>query len=115
MTTPPAAPPRLWACQILDAFEAANVTVFGISKDSLAKHRNFRNKYGLTVPLLSDADGTVCEDYGTWKEKRMYGKIFMGIERTTVLIGKDGKILRIWAKVKVPGHVEQVLAAVRDL
>jgi peroxiredoxin Q/BCP len=87
----------------------------GISKDSLTKHGKFSTKHALTVPLLSDEHGTVCEDYGVWKEKNMYGKIYMGIERTTVLIGADGKIVQIWAKVKVAGHVEAVLDAVKSL
>ena len=67
------------------------------------------------MPLLSDEHGSVCEDYGVWKERNMYGKTYMGIERTTVLIGSDGKIAQIWAKVKVPGHVEEVLEAVKSL
>ena len=96
-------------------FAAAGAAVFGISKDTVASHDKFAAKHGLTVPLLSDADGTVCEDYGVWQEKKMYGKTFMGIERTTVLIGADGAVARIWPKVKVPGHVEEVLDAVRAL
>ena len=96
-------------------FKAAGATVLGISKDSVKKHDNFVAKHALTVPLLSDAEGTTCEDYGVWKEKSMYGKTFWGIERTTVLIGADGTILRIWPKVKVAGHVEEVLDAVRAL
>lgn len=96
-------------------FEAAGARVFGISKDSVAKHDKFRDKHALGIALLSDADGDVCERYGVWKEKNMYGKTFMGIERTTVLIGGDGTVLRVWAKVKVPGHAEDVLAAVRDI
>ncbi|MBI1494165.1 thioredoxin-dependent thiol peroxidase [Halocynthiibacter styelae] len=106
------------ACGFSDdkaAFEAAGARVFGISKDSLKKHENFRKKHGLTVPLLSDADSETCEKYGVWKEKKMYGKTFWGIERTTVLIASDGTIARIWRKVKVPGHVEEVLATVKEL
>ena len=98
----------------LDAFKSAGAEVIGISKDPVKKHDKFRDKHGLTVPLVSDADGTTCEDYGVWKEKKMYGKTFWGIERTTVLIGPNGKIERIWPKVKVPGHVEEVLEAVRN-
>ena len=89
--------------------------MFGGSKDSLASHDKFVAKHDLTVPLLSDEDSNMCEDYGVWKEKKMYGKTFMGIERTTVLIGADGTILRRWDKVKVPGHVEEVLEAVKAL
>ena len=97
-----------------EAFEAAGAKVFGISKDPVASHDKFVKKHGLAVPLLSDAEGSVCEDYGVWKEKKMYGKTFMGIERTTVLIGEDGTILRIWPKVKVDGHVAEVLEAVKS-
>ena len=99
----------------LQDFADAGAQVFGISKDSLTKHGKFTTKHNLTVPLLSDEYGSVCEDYGIWKEKNMYGKTYMGIERTTVLIGADGKIAKIWAKVKVPGHVENVLEAVKSL
>ncbi|WP_300058201.1 peroxiredoxin [uncultured Roseobacter sp.] len=97
------------------AFEAAGAKVFGISKDSMASHEKFVAKKELTVPLLSDEHGSACEDYGVWKEKSMYGKKFMGIERSTVLIAADGTIARIWPKVKVPGHVEEVLEAVQAL
>jgi peroxiredoxin Q/BCP len=96
-------------------FEAAGAAVFGISKDSVASHEKFRDKHGLSVPLLSDAEGSVCEDYGVWKEKSMYGKKFMGIERSTFLIDGAGRIAREWRKVKVPGHAEEVLEAVRAL
>ncbi len=97
------------------AFEAAGTKVFGISKDTVAKHDKFRDKHQLGIPLLSDADADVCEQYGVWKEKSMYGKKYMGIERTTVLIDADGRIARIWPKVKVPGHAEEVLEAVQGL
>lgn len=96
-------------------FADLNCTVLGISKDSVKKHENFRDKYALSVALLSDADSDVCERFGVWKEKKMYGKTFMGIERTTVLIAADGTIARIWPKVKVKGHVDDVLEAVRAL
>ena len=99
----------------MTAFEAAGAKVFGISKDTVAKHDKFVAKHDLTTPLLSDAEGSTCEDYGVWKEKSMYGKKFWGIERTTFLIGADGKISRIWPKVKVNGHVSDVLEAVRAL
>ncbi|WP_299869439.1 peroxiredoxin [uncultured Roseobacter sp.] len=97
------------------AFEAAGAKVFGISKDSMASHEKFVAKKELTVPLLSDEHGSACEDYGVWKEKSMYGKKFLGIERSTFLIAADGTIARIWPKVKVPGHVEEVLEAVQAL
>lgn len=101
--------------QLAPEFAAAGAQVFGISKDSVAKHEKFRDKHALAVPLLSDAETEVCESYGVWKEKQMYGKSFMGIERTTVLVDAEGKIARIWPKVKVPGHAEEVLDAVRAL
>lgn len=100
---------------LLPAFDDAGVKVFGISKDSVAKHDKFRDKHQLSTPLLSDENGTTCEDYGVWKEKKMYGKTFMGIERTTFLIGADGRIAQVWRKVKVPGHAEDVLEAARAL
>lgn len=94
-----------------DTFAKVGVTVLGISKDSVASHDKFRDKHDLTVTLLSDADGDVCERYGVWKEKNMYGKKFMGIERSTFLIDGEGQIARVWRKVKVPGHAEAVLDA----
>jgi len=96
-------------------FAAAGATVLGISKDSVASHDKFRDKHGLSVPLLSDAESEVCEAFGVWKEKSMYGKTFMGIERSTFLIDGEGRIAREWRKVKVPGHAEEVLEAVRAL
>lgn len=95
-------------------FAAAGAVVLGASKDSVAKHERFRDKHGLGVALLSDAEGDLCERYGVWVAKTMYGKTRMGIERSTFLIGPDGRIRRIWRKVRVPGHVEEVLAAVRE-
>ena len=97
----------------LQAFAEAGVLLFGISKDSLKKHENFIAKHGLTTPLLSDANSTTCEDYGTWKEKTLYGKKHWGIERSTFLIDANGRIVRIWRKVKVNGHVDEVFAAVQ--
>ena len=96
-------------------FKAAGAIVLGVSKDSIAKHGKFRAKYELGIPLLSDAEGDVCERYGVWVEKAMYGKTFLGIERATFLIDGAGDIARIWRKVKVPGHVEEVLTAVQAL
>ena len=101
--------------ELYPQFQALGAQVFGISKDSVAKHDKFRAKHGLSVPLLSDEGTTTCEDYGVWKEKSMYGKTYMGIERTTVLIGADGKIAHIWPKVKVAGHAEAVLEAAKAL
>ena len=94
-------------------FDAAGTVVVGVSKDTAAKHDKFIAKYDLDVILASDAEGDVCERYGTWVEKSMYGKSYMGIERATFLIGGDGKVLKEWRKVKVPGHVDAVLDAVK--
>ncbi len=99
----------------LEAFTAAGVVVLGISKDSVAKHDKFRDKHDLGVTLLSDESSDVCERYGVWTEKSMYGKTYMGIERTTFLIDGEGRIRRIWRKVKVPGHAEEVLEALTSL
>ena len=96
-------------------FEAAGAVVLGLSKDTVAKHDKFVKKHELGIALLSDAEGAVCEDYGTWVEKKMYGKSYMGIERATFLIDGSGKIARIWRKVKVPGHVAEVLEAAKSL
>lgn len=96
-------------------FEALGAKVFGISKDSIASHEKFMKKKDLTVPLLSDEDSDVSEAFGVWKEKKMYGKTFMGIERSTFLIDAEGRIAREWRKVKVPGHAEEVLEAVKAL
>ena len=96
-------------------FEAAGATVLGVSRDSVTDHDRFRDKHGLSVILLSDEDGKVCESYGVWGEKSMYGKSYMGIDRATFLIDGDGQVRRVWRNVKVPGHVDEVLQAVRDL
>ena len=97
-----------------DDFAGHGATILGVSKDPLTKHEKFAAKHDLTIPLLSDADGDVCERYGVWVEKKMYGKTFPGIERTTFLID-GGRIERVWRKVKVPGHVDEVLEAVAAL
>ncbi len=95
----------------LAAFEAAGAAILGVSKDSITKHKSFTAKRSLAIPLASDADGSVCEAYGTWQEKVMYGRSYLGIARSTFLIGPDGIIRQIWPKVKVKGHVDEVLAA----
>jgi len=95
----------------LDRFRAAGCEVIGVSRDTLSSHVKFRAKHGLSTILASDGDGTVCRDYGVWKEKKMYGKTFWGIERSTFLIGSEGVIEGVWRKVRVPGHVEEVLQA----
>jgi peroxiredoxin Q/BCP len=88
--------------------------VVGISKDSIASHCKFRDKHGLNFPLLSDPDAKVIEKYGAWGEKNMYGKKSMGIVRTTVLVAPDGKVAKVFPKVKVKGHVEEVIAAIDE-
>jgi peroxiredoxin Q/BCP len=95
----------------LPDFDTLGAVIIGISKCSVAKHDKFKAKYGLNFKLTSDADGDVCERYGVWAEKSMYGKKFMGIERTTFLIDENGKIEKIWDKVKVSGHVDDVRQA----
>ena len=91
-----------------------NVAVLGASKDSVAKHEKFAAKYELPFPLLSDEDGTLCEDYGVWVEKNMYGRKYMGIERTTFLIDENGKIEQIWRKVKVKDHIKDINEALNN-
>ena len=99
----------------LEAFDAASAVVIGVSKDSVTSHDRFRDKHGLQLILLSDAAGDVAERYGVWGEKSMYGKKYMGIDRSTFLIDRDGRLARVWRKVKVPGHVDEVLAAAQAL
>ena len=99
----------------IKAFDKLGVAVLGVSTDSLEKHAKFREKYALKFPLLSDADGALCEAYGTWIEKSMYSRKYMGIDRSTFLIGADGKIQALWRKVKVPGHIDAVLEAVKEV
>ncbi len=106
------------AQEFRDAVPALNklgAVVLGVSKDSIESHCRFRDKYELTFPLLSDADGKVMDAYGAWGEKVLYGKKSMGVIRSTVLIGKDGKVARHWPKVSVKGHVAAVLDAVEAL
>jgi len=100
---------------LLPQFDALGVKVIGISPDSVARHKKFRSKHALGVDLLADEDKSVLNAYGVWVEKSMYGKKYMGVERTTVLIDADGKIAEIWPGVKVPGHAEAVLKTVRNL
>ena len=97
------------------AFEKAGAAILGVSPDSPASHAKFKAKHDIGLPLASDEDKSVLEAYGVWVEKSMYGKKYMGVERTTVLIKPDGTIATIWNKVKVPGHAAAVLAAVKAL
>lgn len=99
----------------LAAFEMEGAGILGVSKNSPKDHGKFIAKHQLRVPLATDADGAVCEAFGTWIEKSMYGRKYMGIERATFLIGADRRIARIWRKVSVPGHVQEVLEAARAL
>lgn len=99
----------------LEDFNAMGTQVIGISKDSVARHDKFKAKYDLNFPLASDENSDVCERYGTWTEKSMYGKKYMGIERSTFLIDEQGKIAAIWRKVKVPGHAEDVKKATQGI
>jgi peroxiredoxin Q/BCP len=99
----------------LAEFEAANTVVIGVSKDSVKSHDKFRDKHGLGVVLLSDAEGDVAERYGVWGEKSMYGRTHMGIERATFLIDGEGIVRQAWRRVRVPGHVDEVLVAARAI
>jgi peroxiredoxin Q/BCP len=106
------------ACGFRDAlpnFGKVDAVVVGVSRDSVASHDKFKAKYKLPFTLVSDEDGKICEAYGTWVEKSMYGRKYMGIERATFLIDAKGKVRGVWRKVKIPGHVEEVLAAVKAL
>jgi len=96
-------------------FEKAGAWILGVSKDDVASHAKFAKKYDLKVKLASDLDGSVCEAFGVWGEKSLYGRRYMGIERATFLIDRDGTVARIWRKVKVAGHAEAVLAAAREV
>jgi peroxiredoxin Q/BCP len=99
----------------LAQFKKAGTAVIGVSKDTVAAHDKFKSKHNLKVQLASDPDGDMIESYGAWVEKSMYGKKYMGIDRSTFLIGGDGVIAKVWRKVKVPGHVDEVLAAAKAL
>ena len=94
-------------------YAKAGVKVIGVSRDPMKKHEKFIAKYDLAVPLVSDEDGRISDAFGTWVEKSMYGRKYMGMERATYLIGDDGTILKVWRKVKVPKHAEEVLKAAK--
>ena len=96
-------------------FAQAGVKVVGLSRDPMKAHEKFIGKYALAVPLISDEDGRISDAFGTWVEKSMYGRKYMGMERATYLIGADGRILKAWRKVKVPNHAQEVLTAARAL
>jgi peroxiredoxin Q/BCP len=106
------------ACSFRDEHSAlvkAGAVVLGVSPDSTASHQKFAGKFKLPFPLLADTDHTVSEKYGAWGEKSLYGRKFMGITRSTFLIGKDGNVARVWPKVKVDGHVDEVQKALAEL
>jgi peroxiredoxin Q/BCP len=101
--------------RLASSFATADTAVVGVSPDPVKKHDKFRDKYELGFPLLADEDKTTLEAFGVWVEKSMYGRKYMGVERSTFLIGGDGKIAKIWRNVKVPGHAEEVLKAAQEL
>ncbi|WP_437204759.1 thioredoxin-dependent thiol peroxidase [Planctomicrobium sp. SH664] len=106
------------ACDFRDnlaRLQQADTVVLGISTDSLKSHEKFAEKFTLPFPLLSDEDHAVAEKYGVWVEKKNYGKTYMGLQRSTFLIGKDGKLLAVWPNVKVKGHVDEVAARIEEL
>ncbi|MBV9256626.1 MAG: thioredoxin-dependent thiol peroxidase [Ktedonobacteraceae bacterium] len=106
------------ACSFRDAdheMQKRGVVVLGVSADDIASHRKFADKYGLSFPLLADTDTTVSQQYGVWKEKNMYGKKYMGINRETFLIDKDGIVRKVWPKVKAEGHAHEVLDTIESL
>ena len=96
-------------------FQNVGVRVIGVSRDAMKSHEKFIGKYGLSVPLVSDEDGRISEAFATWVQKSMYGRKYMGMERSTFLIGADGRVVREWRKVKVPGHAAEVLKAATEL
>ena len=97
------------------AFDELGISIIGVSRDSVKSHDNFAKKFELIFPLLADTEEIMCNEYGVLVEKSMYGRKYMGIERSTFLINKNGEIVKIWRKVKVPGHVESVLNAAKEL
>jgi peroxiredoxin Q/BCP len=106
------------ACDFRDAFARfgkIDTVVIGVSPDSLESHRKFKKKYDLPYPLLSDKDHELANAFGVWKEKALYGRKYMGIERTTVIVDRKGRVARIFPKVKIPGHIEEVETSVREL
>ena len=101
--------------ELLPEFEKAGTAVLGVSKDPPAKHAGFAAKHGLAVPLATDADGGLSDALGVWGEKKLYGRLFMGMHRTTYLVDAEGRIARVWRKVKVKGHAAEVLEAAKTL
>jgi peroxiredoxin Q/BCP len=100
---------------LLPKFHKAGAEIIGVSRDTAAKHDKFKTKHALKIALASDEDGRICEAYGVWKEKTLYGRKYMGVERSTFLIDANGRIARVWRGVRVPGHAGEVLEAAREL
>ena len=100
---------------LAEEFKNAGTWILGVSRDDAGKHRKFAAKYDLKVSLATDPDGSVCDAFGTWVQKSMYGRKYMGIERATFLVDRDGVVKRVWRQVKVPGHAQEVLEAARQL
>jgi thioredoxin-dependent peroxiredoxin len=100
---------------LAEQFKDAGTWILGVSKDDSRKHRKFIDKYDLKIPLATDPDGSVCEAFGTWVQKSMYGRKYMGIDRATFLVDRDGVVKRAWRKVSVAGHAEEVLGAAKAL
>ena len=96
-------------------FKSLGYDIIGVSKDSISRHAKFREKQSLIIPLGSDEEGDLCERFGVWQEKKLYGKSFMGIVRSTFIMGADGRILHVWPKVKVNGHAAEVLETAKKL
>jgi peroxiredoxin Q/BCP len=101
--------------QFQQRFADRNAEIIGVSKDSIARHDKFKSKYSLPFTLVSDEDGAICEAYGVWQEKKNYGRTYMGISRSTFLIDEQGKVAKIWRKVRVTGHVEAVMNALDEI
>lgn len=93
-------------------FKKKNAVVVGVSRDSVASHKKFKEKYGIDFPLIADTDSSLCDAFGVIVEKNMYGKVSKGVQRSTFLIGPDGKIQKVWPKVSVEGHAEEVLTSI---
>ncbi|MBR72328.1 MAG: thioredoxin-dependent thiol peroxidase [Rhodospirillaceae bacterium] len=100
---------------LVNEFKMHNAVIIGVSKDSIDRHNRFKEKYNLKFDLISDEEGSLCESFGTWKEKKNYGRTYMGIERSTFIIDEEGKIIKIWRKVRVNGHVEEVLDFIKGI
>ena len=110
--TPGCTKEALGFTEFLKEFESKNTAIVGVSKDSVSAHQKFCSKYNLEHMLLSDPSCEMIQHYGAWQEKSMYGKKYMGIQRSTILIDENGIVTKVWPKVKVPGHVEDVLASI---